>query len=67
MMVGLINEMTRNSSSSLNDRYQYSMRDLELLYRFHNRTLLTIGPPQVKQQYQRIYAILTYSVSRSIR
>ena len=51
-----------DSQGSFNKCQQFSVQDLELLRRFHTRTLLTLGPAQSRHIYQNAYIKLTYSV-----
>lgn len=56
----------RGSSSrslqSSHDQYDFSSQDLDVMYRFHTRTILSLGPTNMQQANQFIYSKLTYSV-----
>jgi hypothetical protein len=60
MVLGLVNSFKDPS----HDQYTFSSQDLGVMYRFHTRTILTLGPTNIQQTNQYIYSKLTYPVSR---
>ena len=70
MVLGIINSVTELSSSdstplskqSIDDQYVFCARDLDVLYRFHTRTILSLGPGSILEANQYVYSRLTYSV-----
>lgn len=71
MVLGFINRATGSSTSESSPRssqssceqYDFSSQDLEILYRFHTRTVLTLGSSNVWIANQYVYSKLTYAVS----
>ena len=70
MVLGIINSVTELSSSdstsvskqSIDDQYVFCAHDLDVLYRFHTRTILSLGPGSILEANQYVYSRLTYSV-----
>ncbi|MCJ1435841.1 hypothetical protein MMC27_005217 [Xylographa pallens] len=64
-ILGVINTSTRapssDSAQTFADGYQFCAKDLELLYKFRKRTLLTLGSAAYSSVYQNAYANLAFS------
>ena len=71
MVLGIINGVIGLSPSDsipfskqpIDDQYIFCAHDLDVLYRFHTRTILSLGSSNVQQANQYVYSRLTYSVS----
>lgn len=63
MELGLMNSFNDPSL----DQYIFSAQNLDVMYRFHTRTILSLGPTEMQKANQYIYAKLTYSVSQCPR
>jgi hypothetical protein len=64
--LGIINGTTSlqptGSTHPSHGGFHFSVQDLELLHKFHTRTILTLGTPKSRHIYQNAYAKLAYSV-----
>ena len=65
-ILGVINSTTSLGPSEprrhISEEYHFCTRDLDLLYRFRTRTLLTLGSASYTHFYQNAYAKLVFSV-----
>ncbi|MCJ1380841.1 hypothetical protein MMC17_003950 [Xylographa soralifera] len=64
-ILGVINSSTSPTSSDstqvFHGGYQFCAKDLELLYKFRTRTLLTLGSAEYSSIYQNAFAKLAFS------
>ena len=65
-ILGIVNGTTNIQPTSathlFDEGYQFSVQDLNLLHKFHTRTIMTLGAGKGRPVYQNAYANLAYSV-----
>ena len=69
-ILGVINTSTSlpssDSAQTFAEGYQFCAKDLELLYKFRKRTILTLGSADYRSVYQNAYANLAFSVCSAL-